>query len=240
MRFLSTNLLLLLAVPVGCHAQPPALDARTLRLGIDTLAVYAIRGTDTTLTGMIVDELTLRSAGDRQLLVRTYHSRDRLLGTNADTLIDEFPTLAPVRHRSWRDGGSEHLEFELGRVRGFLRLANGDSVVVDQSVPSQVINASSFDLALRAAELKPDWSGQFSAFLSNSRTIGSMSARVAGLDEVGGTTCWRVEAEFAGLPVTFWIDQDSRRLCQQVMVLRPDLKILFAAPRATRSTNRAT
>ena len=240
MRLNCTSLLLLPIFPAICLAQAPVPDASTLRLGADTLAVYAIRGSDTTLTGLIVDELTLHSEPGRQLLVRTYRTHDRLLGAGTDTLVDEFPSLTPVRHRSWRDRGGEQLDFSEGRVRGVLYLANGDSVVVDHPVPSAVINSSSFDLALRASALAPGWQATFPAFLSNSRSVTTLSARVAGLEEIAGAACWRVETEFAGLPVTFWIDRESRRLCQQVMVLQPDLRILFAAPRASRGTKRAT
>lgn len=224
----------LAALPSVLLGQGQALDARRLTLGTDTLAVYTIRGNDTTLTGLIVDDLTLRTDGTRSLLVRTYRTEDRVLGSSLDTLIDAFPHLAPVRHRSSSDRGRERLDFRDGRVDGFLILANGDSVRVDAPLPRAAINASSFDIALRASPLSSNWSGDLRAFLSTSRTVVALHARVAGAEKIGGALCWRVEAEFAGLPVTFWIAQTSRRLCQQIMVIRPDLQILFAPRRATR------
>ena len=230
----------LLATPAVLRGQNAAPDAGALRLGADTLAVFVIQGADTTATGLVVDQLAVRTDGGRSLLVRTYLTQDRVLGARLDTLVDEFPHLAPVRHRSRTDQGFEHLDFANGRVQGTLYLANGDSVPVDVALPSPVINASTFDIALRSTTLSEGWSAEFSAFLPSSRTVVTLHARVAGVEEIGGSSCWRVEAEFTGLPVTFWIDQSTRRICQQVMVIRPDFRILFAPQRATRGSTRAT
>lgn len=230
----------LTALPSVLLSQGATLDARQLTLGADTLAVYAIQGNDTTLTGLIIDDLALQTEGDRSLLVRTYRTQDRILGSRLDTLIDEFPHLAPVRHRSITDSGRERLDFAPGRVDGLLVLANGDSVLVDASLPSAAINASSFDIALRSSPLSPDWAAELPAFLANSRTVVALHARVAGVEKIGEALCWRVEAEFTGLPVTFWIDQTTRRICQQLMIIRPDFQILFAPRPATRDSRRAT
>lgn len=64
-------------------------------------------------------------------------------------------------------------------------------------------------------------------FIASSRVVTPLSARVVDEETIGGERCWRVQADFSGTPVTFWIGQTSRRLRQQVMVLRPDMQILF-------------
>ncbi|MDQ3951257.1 MAG: hypothetical protein M3282_13065, partial [Gemmatimonadota bacterium] len=58
-------------------------------------------------------------------------------------------------------------------------------------------------------------------------------------DRIGTALCWRVDAEFTGMPVTFWVDQQSRRLCQQVMHVQPGVQILFAPARVPSSKRAA-
>jgi hypothetical protein len=240
MKRATLTLFLTLGVAVSLPAQDAAPDAGRLALGTDTLAIFAIHGTDTTATGMVIDHLRTHQSGDRALLVRTYRSNDQLLGTRLDTIVDQFPTLAPVRHRSRATRGSERLDFDVDRDTGVLHLANGDSVTVDQALATRIINSSSFDVALRASPLAEGWSAEIPAFLPTIRAVVNLRARVAGVDSIAGATCWRVEAEFAGTPVTFWIEQSTRKLRQQLMVIRPDFRILFAQPRPAQSSRSAT
>ena len=60
-------------------AQSP--DGRLLRPGTDSLAVFVIRGADTTRTGLVVDELSVSNSGGRAQLHRVYRSADQLLGS---------------------------------------------------------------------------------------------------------------------------------------------------------------
>lgn len=205
-----------------------AVDGRRLPLGVDSLRVYLIRGNDTTQTGGIIDALTTGERDGRQLLYRVYESRDQVLSSGVDSLTDELVTLRPVRHRSRRRSGAELLDYSGQRVTGMIRGADGDSVIVDTSLPGVVFNSSSFDLVLRAAPLAEGWSATVPAFLPSSRSVVALTARVAGLETIGGQQCWRVEADFEGTPVTFWITQDGHKLRQQPMRIRPDVSILFS------------
>lgn len=215
-------------------------DGRLLRPGADSLAIYVVDGTDTTRTGLAVDKLEVFEEGGRSLLRRVYQSSDQLLGTSLDTLVDVLATLEPVRHRSRTSRSLEFLEFTPGAVKGWLRLANGDSVAVEAPLPPTVYNSSSFDLVIRASPLSETWQATIPALLAHTRTVVSLRARVAGSELVNGDPTWRVEAEFAGLPVTFWISKTTRVLRQQAMRIRPDMTILFAAPKAAAPVNRST
>lgn len=229
---LTASALLVSAAGAGAQASP-TVDGRRLPQGVDSLAVYLVRGGDTTLTGMIREELTQVDEGGRRLVHRVYATMDQILGLRLDSLVDVAETLEPVRHRSRTENGAEYLDFADGRVTGWLRMANGDTVSVATPLPPGVVNASAFDLVLRAADLRDGWSAEVPAFMPNARAVVPLHARVVGTDTVAGEACWRVAAEFTGMPVTFWIGQSSRRLRQQVMHIGPDAVILFrtAVPR---------
>ena len=235
----AVGLALLLARSLGAQAGAPDPDARRLRPGVDSLAIFLVRGSDTTRTGTLRDELMVVREGDRELLRRVYVSADRVLGTRVDTLVDVLSNLRPVRHRSRSDRTIEILDFAAGRARGWLRLTNQDSVAVDAPAEA-AYNASSFDLVLRASTLSDGWAVTVPAFVPQVRAVSPMRARVVDPETVNGEVCWRVQAEFGGTPVTFWIGQISRTLQQQVMQVGPDVQILFRRTSPTTRNGRAT
>jgi hypothetical protein len=237
---LAVPALLLLAVS-HAHAQQQisGIDGRLLRTGIDSLAIYVVRGNDTTRTGTLWDELETVEIDGRPALRRVYRTEDRFLGTSQDTIVDELPTLAPIRSRSWASHRVESLDFAPGRVRGWTRGTNRDSVSLDAKLSGTAYNSVTFDLLVRAAPLRDGWQAKVPAFLAMTRGVASPTAKVAGTDRIGTATCWRVDALFAGMPVTFWVDQESRRLCQQVKHLQTGIKILFTSPPPGPSSKRA-
>lgn len=228
------------ALPALASAQRPVPgpDGRLLRLGVDSLAMYLVQGTDTTRTGTLRDELSVVREDGRELLRREYISIDRVLGTRVDTLVDVRADLRPVRHRSHTDRAVEAVDFAAGRATGWLRLANGDSVAVDAA--ADAFNASSFDLVLRASPLRDGWEATVPAFHPTTRAVMALRARVVGVEHVAQERCWRVQAEFGGTPVTFWIGQTSRALRRQVMQVRPDVQILFRPMTTSTRARRAT
>ena len=232
-------LLLTLLLPSLAIAQP-SFRPELLRPGIDSLAVYFVNGSDTTRTGLVMDELTFSTLDGSQVIRRVYRSLDRVMGVRLDTLVDDASSLAPLLHRSRASNGIEAYTFADGRVTGWKRLANGDSVGVSAPVPIGVINASTVDLALRSSPLAEGWSTTIHAFMPDARTLASLPARVVSIDTLYGEAAYRVAVDFAGLSVTFWIGQDARRLLRQVMQLRPDRAILFARPAGTSASKRAT
>jgi hypothetical protein len=227
---------------LDAHAQGrlPEVDGRFLRGGTDSLAIYVVRDGDTTRTGMLWDELAAAELEGRGVLRRVYRTEDRILGARLDTIVDEFPSLAPIQSVSASRHGAEVLSFTRNRVRGWKQLVNGDSVPIDVALPATVYNSATFDLVLRAASLRDGWQAAVPAFLGNTRTVVTLTAKVAGTERIGSSVCWRVDAEFAGMPVTFWIDQSSRKLCKQVMQVSPGVQILFAPARPEPSAKRVS
>ena len=221
-------------------AQDLAPRGDLIRSGSDTLEVFFVRGIDTTRTGTLIDEVSFLESGDRLLLRRVYRSQDNVLGARIDTLTDDGISLRPVSHRSRTSSALEFLEFSTTAVNGWLLLANGDSVAVSVPVEGDFYNASSFDLVLRASPLHDSWKVSVPSFFAGSRSMAELHARVEGTDTLEGRPTWRVQADFGGTPVTFWVDKDSRRLTRQWMQFRPDAGILFARPRITALPRRAT
>ena len=217
----------LLAVTACSLDAPPEADGRLLPQRTDTLAIYLIRGADTVRSGRTIDELRVIEEDGRKLLHRIYRTEDDRLGTRADTLVDEQLSLAPVRHRSGSPRTREVLDFAEGRVRGWLREEDGDSVPVDLAIGDSVRNASSFDLVLRASPLAEGWETTVPAFLPNARAVVPMRAVVGGSEEIGGRPTWRVEADFAGLPVIFWIDKATRAIRRQAILMGSDRMVLY-------------
>jgi hypothetical protein len=214
--------------------------ASVIRPGTDTLTVYVVSARDTTAIGTVIDEIVFVESAGRRVLRRAYHSEDQMMGARIDTLVDDAVTLAPISHRSRSSRSLEFVEFRDGRAAGWLRLANGDSVGIDAALDRDVYNASSFDLVLRSAPLHETWKAEIRSFLPATRSIIPLNAEVAGSDTIDGEATWRIQTNFAGTPVTFWVGKESRRLKRQFMRLRPDMGILIAPPKHTRLPRNAT
>ena len=230
----SVALLLDTAGAVAQATHVPGVDGKRLRLGIDSMAVYLVQGRDSVPTGMLWDELRVVDENGSAVLQRVYRSQDQVMGVRVDTLVDQYSSLLALRHRSRSSRSQEFLDFTSGRVRGWVRLANGDSSDVDVAIPPSVHNGNSFDLILRAAPLATGWSTEVPSFLASTRSIVPLRARVVGREVIDGESCWRVDADFGGTAVSFWIHEQSRDLWQQVMHLGPDLQVLFRRPGTTK------
>jgi hypothetical protein len=230
------------AFPLALWAQASRPDGSRLRLGVDSLFVYTIRGRDTTATGHVRDELSIVRDGAEERLLRVYTSTDAILGARLDTIIDRRGDLAPRYQHSQSASGAEVVQYTGQAAVGYARLASGDSVAIRVALPAHVINGASFDLFLRASNLHAGQQLSVTGFAASGRILVPLEARVAGEDLVSGERCWRAEAVFGGMAVHFWVGQSSRRLHQQVMFLRPDFQLLFrSTPNARQSkSQRAT
>jgi hypothetical protein len=217
-------------LPTPTLGQTLAPDAARLSLGADTLAVYMVSGSDTTAVGYVIDAISFGNHHGTPAIIRRYTSESTILGSRSDTLIDARATFEPLAVKSWTDRGAEQLEFGSERVTGTIWIADGSEVQVDEELPSGAINAASFDLVLRASDLEVGVEYERQAFVAPIRAVLTLRAHVSGTDEVAGQQCWRVEVEFAGMPVTFWVSQTDRSLVRQEMVIRPDAVILFDSP----------
>jgi len=205
-------------------------DGRRLQPGTDTLAVYVVRGGDTTRTGSVIDELRVIAGDDGAAIQRVYVTQDRVLGTGLDSIFDQMRTLSPIRERISGTMRSGELAFLPGRVNGWMRIASGDSAAVEVPLTAGAYNSATFDLVLRAADLHAGWEGDVQAFVASTNRVVPLMARVTGTERIDGHDCWRVAADFAGSDVTFWIDRDTRQLRQQVMEISPGIGILFRSP----------
>lgn len=228
-------LVALLGVGVSLHAQParePKPDGRRLQLGTDSLEVFIVRQRQWERTGTIVDRLdTIRVDGELRLR-RVYQRTDAVLGNGVDTLIDHFPDLAPRSVQSRSDGGgTELLDWSAGRLTGTLEQPATTKRSIDTTVAPSVYSSASFDLILRASPLAAGYEIAVSAY-SARRGATMLTAKVIGAEVLAGLgDTWRVDANFGGISVTFWIDKTSRRLIRQIVRVSPEIEFVFATTR---------
>jgi len=221
--------LLALCCPIGAAAQTAELrlDGRRLPLQVDTYAVYVIRGSDTARTGILFDALLT----DSVRLVRVYDQRDLVLGRQVDTIVSRRADLTPIAYHDRSLRGIADLAYAEGRVDGWTRLPNGDTVGVHVLLPTPVYDGASYDLVVRSAELRDSLQLTVPMFLVGSNTVGAIGGRVAGSATVDSADCWVFRANFAGMPVVFWIDKRTRALRRQLMQLTDSFSILFTSAR---------
>lgn len=203
-----------------------SLDGRLLPLQVDTFAVFVIQGRDTIRTGTLID--ALRASGGR--LTRIYSQSDRVLGPQLDTIISNVADLRPVSYVSASPTGIRHLTYSPGVVTGWSRLPDGDSAAVRVSLPPTVYDGASYDLVVRASQLADDFALTVPAFMAGPNAVGSVTGHVTATATVDGHACWVFNANFAGMPVTFWIDKSTRALRRQLMQPRVDFAVLFTRP----------
>jgi hypothetical protein len=232
MTRLLVPLFMLLASVASAQAAPsPHPIGGLLPLGTDSLEVYLVRQGRRQRTGYIVDHLDTVRVGAEIRLRRVYSTMDQVLGRGTDTLVDRFSDLTPrsVASRSSL-GGTETVEWRGARVVGSVATPNKPSRSIDTTTSPITYSAASFDLILRASPLTTGYRVAVPAF-SGRQGPATLTAYVAGEESLPGLgVAWRVEANFAGLPVTFWIDKKTRRLLQQSMKVAPGTEVVLLVP----------
>jgi hypothetical protein len=198
-------------------------NGHLLPLQVDTFAIYTIRGSDTTRTGVLID--ALQSTDGR--LVRTYRQIDRMVGPQLDTITSTFPDLRPVAYQGLSARFGASLTYRSDSVRGSLLLADGSSVSVGASLSRPVYDGASYDLVVRASDLAEGVAITVPLFLVAANATAEVSGRVIGSEVIRGRDCWVFTANFAGMPVTFWIDKSTRALRRQLLQPGVGLGVLF-------------
>jgi hypothetical protein len=227
----------LLGYGVSLQAQSvrePTPDGRRLQLGTDSLQVFVVRERRPHRTGTIVDRLdTIRVDGELRLQ-RVYRRTDVILGNGVDTLVDHFPDLLPRGVQSRSDGGgTELLAWRAGRLTGTVEQPGKAKRSIDTTAAPSLYSSASFDLVLRASPLADGYEIAVSAY-SGRRGATILTAKVIGAERLAGLgDTWRVEANFAGLSVTYWIGKNSRRLIREVIRFSPETELMFVAARGS-------
>jgi len=214
----------------------PQPDGRRLRLGSDSLEVYIVRLGQPRRTGVLIDRLDTVRVNGETMLRRVYRTTDAVLGSSVDTLVDALATLQPRSVWSRSDRGTERLDWQVNRVVGVVEEPDAPARSIDSPRPTGWYSRASFDLILRASPLANGYRISVPSFsgLQGSRVL---TANVAASEVVEGYgDTWRIEADVAGLPVTFWISKSSRRLVRQIMHISPTVEIMFVAPRVGSSS----
>jgi hypothetical protein len=228
-------LVALIGYGVSLHAQTvrePKPDGRRLQLGTDSLEVFIVRQRQWQRTGTIVDRLDTTRVDGELRLRRVYRRTDSVLGNGVDTLIDHFPDLAPrSAHSRSDDGGTELLAWSAGRLTGTLEQPAKSKRSIDTTAAPSLYSSASFDLILRASPLAEGYEIAVSAY-SARRGATTLTGNVIGGDVLAGLgDTWRVDANFGGISVTFWIAKTSRRLIREIVRVSPEIEFVFAVAR---------
>lgn len=217
--------------PLG--AQAPAFEPARLVLGTDSMTISMVREGTLIAAGMLWDELTLVPLpGGGQGIRRVYRTVNRLFGNHLDTTVATVPALAIVARRS------------LSRILTDSVVAVGDSLLgwesmygapvreVRRHLPAGTIDSEHFDLLVRTHPWAPGARFAVRAFLSGQDSLSTLTATYGGeeiLRQRDGTetATWRIEATFASLTVTFWVDQRTRAMVKEVIVISPEIRMLM-------------
>ena len=226
------------ALTVMCRASRGQVDASLLRPGVDSLAYYVVDRPDTIRSGTLRQELQVQQSDDQRRVVLVSARLIAGREPSVDTLILAFDGLRPIAE----SGSWYSVVYTEGRAVGWVLEREGDSVAVDVSLPSGTISAESFELVLRASNLQSGASFDMLGFFPRTAlyyrdsnqpppTV-PLQARVTGIEDVHGTPCWVVEIDpvRGGLPVTLWIDQQTRALRRKVVRLEPGVEWLYSEP----------
>ncbi|MBK8004455.1 MAG: hypothetical protein IPK12_11100 [Gemmatimonadetes bacterium] len=103
---------------------------------------------------------------------------------------------------------------------------------VRRHLPAGTIDSEHFDLLVRTHPWAPGARFAVRAFLSDQDSLSTLTATYGGeeiLRQRDGTetATWRIEATFASLTVTFWVDQRTRAMVKEVIVISPEIRMLM-------------
>jgi transglutaminase-like putative cysteine protease len=184
----------------------PMVDARRLEPGTDSFTVYRLAGTDTTAIGYAVDRLERRGAE----LTRVYLQRDSMVGHYVDTLRADGRALGTIEHSVRTPGRRSRLQATADSLQGWIAKGDGDSTTFRFVRRPGSYNGSLLDLVLRSH----DWNSRPEISVKVFEAPGvyrMVQARLLRTETVQGRRCWVIEGWYGSLPMTYWIDQRTRR-----------------------------
>jgi hypothetical protein len=206
-----------------------------LTVGTDTILSFRIVGRDTTQTGRVIEELRIGELGGKKVIERLYRA-ERLAGASVDTLIEDFETLTPLRHRRHYAIATELLEFDARRARGTITRTNAPTIRIDWRLEPPTYSMYSLDLLMRGSPLELGWQGAFPILLLGNGQVEPMIARVVEAEYIDGVQCWRVEALYSGRSIITWITKLTRKVQRQEARQRDGSINLYRRASASQAT----
>ena len=191
------------------------------------MSIAMIRGPDTIPAGQLWDEIRLLSDSDGQVqIMRSYRTINRIFGPHLDSTFALAPDLRPIRRWSSSESASDSIVYRADSAIGWAESQDGSRRIIGRQIPRDIVDPSSFDLIVRTAELSPDYNFSVQTYLASQDTVATLTATVVGAERVRQrdgslVDCWRVQGDFANLPVTMWVDKVTRALVQETIRLSP-------------------
>jgi hypothetical protein len=232
---LATLFALTLGFPLDAQiASRPAPEADRIHCALDSLEIFVIRQGARQRTGTVVDDCRVTGESTARVLTRVYRTTDAVLGNRLDTIVDAWSTLQPRSYHSIASSEVVNLVWAGGRLRGRVQAPGKPTTSIDEDIEPTVFNGASFDMLLRASPLAMNYSVTVPAYVPSSGVV-TLTAKVVGEEVIDGQATWRIDADFTGMSVSFWIGKTSRRLLKQLIHVAPGADIEFVASPARRS-----
>ncbi len=202
---------------------PTSLDGHRIPIRTDTMAEYLIKGADTIRTGYVIDRVSV----DGDQLTRIYEGHSKATGNMRDSIVDRVGDLHPIVLDDQSAEMVALVRYGADSVTGWMRTPTGDSVKIAVGLPKVVYDGASFDLVIRASDLREGFELDVPIFEVGPNSVSEVGGRVAGSETIGGHDCWVFKGHFGSMAVSFWIDKDTRALRQQLLQPSVDFGILL-------------
>lgn len=194
----------------------PAVDGRRLETGVDSFSVFRVEGGDTTAIGYAVDRLERNGTQ----LTRVYRQRDSMLGSMVDSVRTDGRSLRTTLDISTSARRRSLIRETADSISGWVRKADGDSTDFAVARQPGAYDGAMVDLVFRSHDWKASPEIQLTVFeVPGFHRV--VRARLARTETVNGRSCWVIEGHYGSMPLTYWIDQRSRRMLRHFLEL-PD------------------
>ena len=229
LRPIHCAVILSLALTSVTQAQAPAFDVSKLTLGRDSLGITLTQNGQERVLGSAWDELTL---GPEDQLRRIYRMENVIFGPLLDTVVLDPGSFRLSARRTVGRVNSDSLAVTHDTVYGWQQVQTGPKQPLALYLPSGVIDANAFDLAIRVTDWAPGVSKTWQAFLPSQSGIVPLAAYFDGTELVHQrngqeVAAWRIVGDFAGSPVTFWVDPRTRALVKESLGLSHGAAMVF-------------
>lgn len=196
--------------------------------GTDTFTVWMVRGRDTLPVGRVIDAITFVHDTAGLLVHRVYRSEVAGSVMRVDTMVDRLDGFRPIRAAAViADTGVSAISFANHRVVGTIYTPLGRRREIDLAFPDGAVQGASFDLILRSQLLTTGDTVRRVVFAPVVTAFTRSMVVVEGSEVVGDRRTWRLRGTASGAVATFWVDQSTRALVRQAIVMPGGATLLF-------------
>ena len=203
-------------------------DPAGIRLGHDRKRVLLTEHGKTRAVGTSYEILSIANERGVPSLRRVHTLDSRELGMVRVEVLMSPSTFAPLRSQSAGLLENSSLAYDEHGIRGTVADADGVATAVAHALERPVFDAHAVGVILRSLPLAAGYEVGLPAYLTHSRTVGTVGVRVESLDACAAEPAWRVAVDFGHLRSTYWIGAATRAVLRQETPLRGGATLSFA------------